>query len=385
MPNIPTACNLLLVHYQQRVENHEIQSNLAQLTTLQHLQTLLDQLLINIAYDEKSALEKWLSRPPEQCKSLYLYGGVGRGKSMLMDLFYEACPISQKRRVHFSSFMVEVHAFTHQCRQQQISDALTLLAKNIRQSTRLLCFDEFHVTDIADAMILGRLFTSLFDLGVTVVITSNRHPNDLYQGGLLKEQFLFFIKVLDKAANIVELKAVEDFRLKQAQAPETKYHFPLNKAADAFIEQHYQALTQGASKKSAILEIWAHQIHLTAVHNAIALSSFEELCVQPLGSADYLKIASLFNTLIIANIPKLTAAMRNEAKRFVSLIDALYEHKVSLICSAEVAITELYTEGDGSFEFERTVSRLVEMQSQCYALAAKSFKSDTLPFKSELR
>ncbi len=355
-----------MTHYRDRVAKQHIQTDEAQLNTLQHLQSLLDKLLINIAYEQKSTTKKLLSRRPEPCKSLYIYGGVGRGKSMLMDLFYEACPIHQKRRVHFSAFMVEVHTFTHKCRQEKIPDALPLLAKYIKEYVRVLCFDEFHVTDIADAMIIGRLFGALFDLGVTVVITSNRHPNDLYQGGLLKEQFLFFIKVLQNAADIVELKAVEDFRLRHPHTPRISYCYPLDAYANAFIQHHFDILTQCAPRQPVVLEVWAHRITLTAVHNGIVLSSFEELCVQPLGAADYIKIASLFDTLIIADIPKLTAAMRNEAKRFVSLVDALYEHKVRLICSAAVPVTELYTEGDGSFEFERTVSRLIEMQSECY-------------------
>ncbi|WP_394752904.1 cell division protein ZapE [Crenothrix sp.] len=365
-PNLPISANLLLAHYQDRVAKQTIHADDAQLITLQHLQNLLDNALLTIAYEQKSSLEKLLSKRPEPCKSLYLYGGVGRGKSMLMDLFYDACPISQKRRVHFSAFLLEVHTFTHQCRQQNIPDALLLLAKYLRDYVRVLCIDEFHVTDIADAMIIGRLFSALFEHGVIVVITSNRHPNDLYQGGLLKEQFLFFITVLQKAADIIELQALEDFRLRQPHTHKISYCFPLDAYANAFIQHHYDTLTRCVPRQPMILEVWGHRITLTAVYEDIALSSFEELCVHPLGAADYIKIASLFNTLIIAGIPKLTAAMRNEAKRFVSLVDALYEHKVRLICSAAVPITEIYTEGDGSFEFERTVSRLIEMQSERY-------------------
>jgi cell division protein ZapE len=365
-PNPLDSPGLLVSHYQDWVVTQRIRADAAQLVTLRHLQKLLDHLLINIAYEQKSAFEKWLSKRPESCKSLYLYGGVGRGKSMLMDLFYNACPLPQKRRVHFSAFLLEVHAFTHECRQQGISDALPLLAKYIRDYARVLCIDEFHVTDIADAMIIGRLFSTLFDLGVVVIITSNRHPNDLYQGGLLQEQFLFFIKVLEKAADIVELNALEDFRLRQPHTHKISYCYPLDAYANAFIQHHFDSLTRCAPKQSIALEIWAHTITLTAAHEGIALSSFDELCVQPLGSADYIKIASVFNTVLIAGIPKLTSAMRNEAKRFVSLVDALYEHKVRLICSAAVPISEIYTEGDGSFEFERTVSRLIEMQSERY-------------------
>ncbi|SJM92534.1 cell division protein ZapE [Crenothrix polyspora] len=371
-PRSQESSGLLLACYQDKVAKQHIHANAAQLNTLQFLQNLLNNLLLNIAYEHASTLEKLWFKRPEACKSLYIFGGVGRGKSMLMDLFYQACPILQKRRVHFSAFMMEVHAFTHQCRQQHISDALPRLAKQIRNSVRVLCFDEFHITDIADAMILGRLFTALFELGVIVIITSNRHPNDLYQGGLQKEQFLFFIKVLENAADIVELSALEDFRLQQASTHKIHYCFPLDAYANAFIQHHFDSLTLCAPRQSVVLEIWAHHITLEAVHKGIALSSFDELCVQSLGSADYIKIASLFHTVIIANIPKLTVAMRNEAKRFVSLVDALYEHKVTLICSSAVPIIEIYTEGDGSFEFERTVSRLIEMQSARYLQTALS-------------
>lgn len=285
---------------------------------------------------------------------------------MLMAWFYEACPIPLKRRVHFNTFMLEVHAHIHQYRQHNESGALFSLAHQIRQTTQLLCFDEFHVTDIADAMILGRLFGKLFELGVIVVITSNRHPDNLYQGGLLREQFLFFIKVLQDAADIIKLDACHDFRLRHLKALKTTYFFPLDQEADEFIRNSYIELTNTDVLEPKTLSVLGRKIHLTAVHGDIAYSTFEELCVQPLAAADYLLIADEFSTLIIADIPKLTAANRNEAKRFVTLIDALYEHKVKLICSAEVPVNELYTEGDGAFEFERTVSRLIEMQSESY-------------------
>jgi cell division protein ZapE len=369
----PAAANLqpdlsfeLERRYFALVDQRHIQYDAAQHGILAHLQKLLDGLAAHASHTGKPALRKFFSPRPPRCKSLYIYGGVGRGKSMLMELFFEACPLPQKRRVHFNTFLTEVHVFVHRCRQEKIPDALLVLARQIRRSTRLLCFDEFHVTDIADAMILGRLFSKLFELGVVTVMTSNRHPNDLYQGGLQREQFLFFIKVLQNEADILQLAAKEDFRLRHPQASKTTYYHPLDAQADAFLLQRYNELTHFADMHPAELPVFGHTVHLHAVHHDIAYTSFEELCVQPLGAADYMKIAAEFGTILMANIPKLTAAYRNEAKRFVTLIDALYEHKVKLICTAEAPPRELYVEGDGAFEFERTVSRLMEMQSEAY-------------------
>ncbi|OYV21860.1 MAG: AFG1 family ATPase [Methylococcaceae bacterium NSP1-1] len=362
----PDLSGLLEKQYNYQVAQNHIQHDNAQLSALQHLQTLLDHILACVDYDRKTVTHKLLSSPPEKCKSLYIFGDVGRGKSMLMALFYEACPIKQKRRLHFNMFMLEVHAFIHEWRQKYNTDAISAMAKKIRASALVLCLDEFHVTDIADAMILERLFRKLFELGLIVVITSNRHPDDLYQGGLQREQFLNFIKLLQKDSKIIELVAIEDYRLMHLHALEATYYFPLDAHASEFVQQSYNEFTNFAAIQSGVLQVMGRKVVLTAVHGDIALTSFNELCVQPLGSADYLEIAREFSTLIMAGIPKLTAEKRNEAKRFITLIDALYEHKVKLICTAEVPVQELYTEGDGAFEFKRTVSRLIEMQSENY-------------------
>jgi len=344
-----------------------LQYDPAQVRVLAHLQALLDKLAAASKNLKKSAGYQFLSRPPEkQCQSLYIFGDVGRGKSMLMALFYDACPLKEKRRVHFNVFMQEVHGFLHEWRQNNASDAISALAKKIRDSALLLCFDEFHVTDIADAMILGRLFSKLFDLGVIVVITSNRHPNELYQGGLQREQFLFFIEVLQEAADVIELVAKEDYRLSYQPAQAKNYYYPLDANTRDIMQQHYNELTQYEVVQPGVLHVLGREVWLSGVHGEIAFSSFNELCTQSLGSADYLEIAKNFNTLIINDIPRLTGEKRNEAKRLVTLIDVLYEHKVKLICSAEVPAKELYIEGDGAFEFRRTASRLIEMQSDAY-------------------
>jgi len=362
----PDSFGLLERQYNHQVKQNHIHHDNAQFVALQHLQTLLDDIMASVDYDQKSFAYKLLSPPPEKCRSLYIFGDVGRGKSMLMALFYDACLIDQKRRVHFSAFMLEVHAFIHKWRQQNKTDAISALAKKIRASALLLCFDEFHVTDIADAMILERLFSKLFALGMVVVITSNRHPDDLYQGGIQREQFLIFTKLLQRESKVIELAAKEDYRLMHLRGLEATYYFPLDEHADDFIQQTYKELTNFAAIQAGVLQVLGRKIFLSAVYGDVALTSFNELCVKSLGAADYLEISSEFSTLIMAGIPKLSPEKRNEAKRFMTLIDALYEHKVKLICTAEVPAQDLFTEGDGAFEFRRTASRLIEMQSESY-------------------
>ncbi len=358
--------NLLEKQYNDLVAQGHIQYEPAQIIALQHLQTLLDNLMTAVEYQQKSTLHKLLLPKPANYQSLYIYGNVGRGKSMLMDLFFDACPIRQKKRVHFHAFMLEVHAFIHQWRRQNNTDAISALAKHIRESELLLCFDEFHVSDIADAMILVRLFRRLFELGIVVVITSNCHPNELYHDGLQRELFLPFVGLLQEKAKVIELVADQDYRLSHLHALKTTYYYPLDEQAAKFVRQSYNELTNFAPLKPDALEVLGRKVVLTAVHGNVALTSFDELCMHALGPADYLEIGNRFDILILANIPKLTNEKCNEAKRFVTLIDALYEHKVKLICTAEVPAQELYIVGEGSFEFERTVSRLIDMQSESY-------------------
>jgi cell division protein ZapE len=342
----PKISVVLKQRYLQQVEQHALHYDSAQISAVEQLQTVLDNLI----------------NQQKNCSSLYIFGDVGRGKSMLMDLFYEACPLTQKRRVFFHAFMLEVHAFIHERQENTIE----ILAKKIRAANVLLCFDEFHVTDIADAMILKRLFSRLFELKTVIVLTSNRHPDDLYRGGVQKDQLFALTHLLQNHTDIVELKAKTDYRLSYSPATKNNYYFPLDANASYFVQQNYQHLTDSADKQSGVLRLLGREVFLSAVYKDVALLSFAELCHQPLGSADYLQIAQQFNTLIVTDIPRLTAEKRNEAKRFVTLIDALYEHKVQFICTAEVPAQALYTEGDGAFEFKRTVSRLIEMQSARY-------------------
>ncbi len=362
----PENTGLLERQYKHQVAQNHIQFDNTQLEVLQELQEIIDRLMLSSAHLQKSLHQKLFSSPPKKSQSLYLYGDVGRGKSMLMSLFYDACPIELKRRVPFNSFMLEAHSFIHKWRQHNNTDAITALAKDIRANSEVLCIDEFHVTDIADAMMLERLFSKLFELDTLVVITSNRHPDDLYHGGLQKEQFLKFTRLLKDEAKVIELATNIDYRLMKLQALEVSYYFPFDRQADDFIQERYNEFTNYAAIKASTLPVLGRNVLLSSIHGDVALTSFDELCAQPLGSIDYIEIAKNFNLIIMANIPQLSADKRNEAKRFMLLIDALYEHKVKLICTAEVSPLALYPEGDGAFEFKRTVSRLIEMQSKHY-------------------
>jgi cell division protein ZapE len=353
--------------YQQQVVEQKLQYDETQVTVLQSLQSLLDNMVAVLNYQQRPSFIQYFLPTLEPCRSLYLFGEVGRGKSMLMALFYEACPFQQKRRVHFNVFMLEVHDFIHEWHQQaKAGNVMQALAQKIRSSVLLLCIDEFHVTDIADAMIMERLFNHLFNSGLFVVITSNRHPNDLYQGGLQRAEFLIFTQLLLRVTTLVKLEAKSDYRHAFPQALGLSYIFPLNSEADDFVLQHYQRCTNFAPLQTGVLEVLGRKVLLTSMHDDIALASFDQLCVQALGAVDYLQMAKQFNVVILEGIPRLNADKRNEAKRFMTLIDTFYEYKVKLFCTAEVSAQDIYIEGDGAFEFRRTSSRLMEMQSAAY-------------------
>jgi cell division protein ZapE len=314
-------------------------------------------------------ISKLIKKKPQiGLRGMYIHGGVGRGKSMLMDLFFAQAAIEKKRRVHFHAFMLEVHARINAFKKENPAerDSVAAIARNIAEETLLLCFDEFQVQDIADAMILDRLFSTLFEEGVVVVATSNRPPDDLYKDGLQRKRFEPFIKLLRQQVEVIELDGKEDYRLRHLKNLSTVYFTPLGKKADQFVRETFYDLANDAEPEEGVLEVEGRKLVVPAMHGSTAIFSFEELCARPLGAADYLEIARSFSTLILRNIPKLTAERRNEAKRFTTLIDALYEQKTKLICTAASAPQLLYPKGDGNFEFERTASRLVEMQSDAY-------------------
>ncbi|MGH6930295.1 MAG: cell division protein ZapE [Dongiaceae bacterium] len=313
---------------------------------------------------ERLGLVRHREEPPQ---GLYIFGGVGRGKSMLMDLFFAAAPLERKRRVHFHGFMLEVHDGLHRQRQEHAADGdvLAPLAEQIVDESALLCFDEFQVGNIADAMLLGRLFTALFDLGVVVVATSNVAPGDLYQGGLQRERFLPFIDLLKERLDILELDGVTDHRRNRIKGM-TVYHQPLGAAAGSALAHAFAQLTDSAAGAPTTLAVQGRMLTVPQAAKGVACFDFAELCERALGAADYIAIATHFHTVIVNGIPLMSPEQRNEARRFMTLIDALYEHKTNLICAAADAPDRLYVSGDGAQEFRRTASRLLEMQSVDY-------------------
>jgi cell division protein ZapE len=299
-------------------------------------------------------------------RGLYLWGDVGRGKSMLMDLFFAEAPVADKQRVHFNAFMADTHAQIHRERQREdTSDPIPLVAEAIAKRARLLCFDEFQVSDVADAMILGRLFEQLFDRGVVIVATSNTAPDRLYEGGLNRQLFLPFIEAIKQRLEIVELNGPVDFRL-QRMSGLNVYLQPLGPEADAAMDAAWRSLTDCAQGAPRTLAVLGRALKVPQSANGVARFGFSDLCASPLGAADYLAIARSFHTLLIDHIPRLAPEQRNEARRFVVLIDTLYDESVKLVCSAAAMPEELYASGDAIDAFRRSVSRLHEMQSAEY-------------------
>jgi cell division protein ZapE len=309
-------------------------------------------------------------------QGLYIYGGVGRGKSMLMDLFFASTSFAPKRRVHFHAFMLEVHETVHQWRKLspadrraegfEADDPIPPVAAKVAREAMLLCFDEFQVTDVADAMILGRLFRALFDLGVVIVITSNRAPGELYKNGLNRQLFLPSIEMLKTELDVLHLASPTDYRMKRIHDMPV-YHVPLGAQSDRELDESFEALTDEKHGEAMTLDVMqGRTLTVPQAAKGVARFSFPELCARPLGAADYLAIAGNFHTLVLSGIPRMGPDKRNEAKRFVTLIDTLYDKRIKLVCSAAARPEELYVSGDGSFEFERTVSRLLEMQSHEY-------------------
>jgi len=342
----------------------------AQLTALAHR---LDERRLA----RKSSSLGWLFGKREQAgpplKGIYVCGEVGRGKTMLMDLFFATSAVQRKRRVHFHEFMADVHERVYVYRQDikngalPEQDPIQRAAAAIAEETWLLCFDEFHVTDIADAMILGRLFTRLFELGIVVVATSNLTPGELYKDGLNRALFLPFIALLQRHCEVVRLEARIDFRLEKLTGMPTWY-VPANAMADAALDDAWRRLAGERAGSPHELAVKGHIVRVPKAAMGVARFLFDDLCAQPLAATDYLKIAHEFHTIVLDRIPVMDHARRNEAKRFIILIDTLYDHAVKLLASAQAPPDELYTatEGYEVNEFKRTASRLIEMRSQSY-------------------
>ena len=348
-----------LAAYRERVASGALSADADQERAAARLDVLAREL-------ERWSPEAWFNKGATP-RGLYLWGPVGRGKSMLMDLFFEAAPVKKKERVHFHEFMLARHAFMRVARERELGhdQLIALTAKEVAEEARLLCFDEVQVTDIADAIILGRLFERLFELNVVIVATSNRPPDDLYKNGLNRQLFLPFIALLKQNLDLVELAGPKDFRLQSLMAAPV-YYTPLGPAADDMMERAWTRLTLGAQPHAVTLDVGGRALHVARQAAGVARMSFDELCARPLGAADYLELAERFHTVLLEHIPKLTPAMREEAARFRTLIDALYEAKTKLVASADAEPAALYPAGDQSFEFERTASRLMEMRSEAY-------------------
>jgi cell division protein ZapE len=366
----------LTAHYAALVATGEIERDRAQEAVLERL-AVLDHRLMQHRLARKSSSLGWMfgarQRREEPIRGLYIFGEVGRGKTMLMDLFFAASRVVRKRRVHFHEFMGDVHERIGAIRRQQKNgtttdeDPIRLAAAAIADESWLLCFDEFNVTDIADAMILGRLFRRLFELGVVVVATSNVAPGELYRDGLNRALFVPFIGLIEHHMEVVELSARADFRLEKL-AGQPVWHVPADAAATAALDEAWRRLTGGLPGAALDLHLLGRVLRVPRAARGVARFGFDELCEQPLAAADYLKIAHEFHTVILDRIPVMDFDARNEAKRFIILIDTFYDNGVKLLASAAAEPDQLYLAQDGfeAREFKRTASRLIEMRSQSY-------------------
>lgn len=361
--------------YQALIQAEALSADPAQAEAADRLQTLSTALM---AWGRRN---RFFARPTPP-KGLYLWGAVGRGKTLLMDLFFNNTDFAEKRRVHFHEFMSDVHeriaawrASDEKTKRRHRAvnrhapdDPLPPIAYDVARKARLLCFDEFHVVDIADAMILGRLFEALFKQGVVIVATSNRAPDDLYKDGLNRQLFLPFIDMLKTRLDVFELAAAKDYRLAKLENAPVYYH-PLGPDADNAMNAAWKNIISGAAEKTDTLHVKGRILTAPRTARGAARFDFTELCERPLGAEDYMALVRRFDTLFIDRIPVMGADMRNEAKRFSTLIDMVYDSRTKLVCSAAGEPDDLYPAGDGAFEFERTASRLMEMRSAAYLAA----------------
>lgn len=359
-----TDSEAVLKRYEERVALGEIEADGAQRAVAQRLDALAQRLRRRSARPGLLA-GLWRRGQSEEVKGLYIHGSVGRGKTMLMDLFFEEAAETAKQRAHFHEFMADVHERIGEARALIPGDPIPHVAGAIAKEARLLCFDELHVTDIADAMILGRLFQGLFAAGTVIVATSNAHPGQLYKNGLNRQLFLPFIDLLQRHMDVVALDADKDYRLDKLSGA-ALYFWPADDTARAALDLHWDRLTGRHPGKAQVIDFKGRKLVVPLASMGVARFSFEDLCDRPLGSLDYLHIAHAFHTVLIDGIPLLTPERRDVARRFINLIDTLYDNRVSLIASAAAEPAALYPAGSGADLFERTASRLMEMRSEGY-------------------
>jgi cell division protein ZapE len=348
----------VLAEYDRRHQSGALKPDAAQRAVVAKLDALAQQL-------EKSAptgLFGRLKKPAPVPGGVYIHGEVGRGKTMLMDLFHATVGVAPKRRVHFHAFMQEVHKRLHAARQSKAQDAIAPVAKAIAKEARLLCLDEMQITDIADAMIVGRLFEGLIAAGTVIVTTSNLAPRDLYRNGLNRQLFEPFIALIGERLDVISLDSPTDYRLGRIKAHET-FLTPISPETDARLQDLWVRLTDTERGEARDIAVLGRNLHVTQAAHGCARFTFVDLCEKPLGPADYLALAENFRILFLEHIPALGPERRNEARRFVLLIDTLYDGKVRLVATSAQAPEHIYPEGDHAFEFGRTVSRLKEMQS----------------------
>jgi cell division protein ZapE len=350
--------------YQARLSEGDLRPDPAQQTALAMLQGFAER-LEGYSPRKPTLLGRLFSAATPAPQGLYIHGSVGRGKSILMDLFFGAVAVTRKRRVHFHQFMLEIHERLFRLQNDKSPDILQRVAKEIAAETWLLCFDEFHVGNIADAMILGRLFEALFKAGVVVVATSNWQPPELYKNGLQRERFLPFIDLIQQHMAVYHLDGTVDHRFEQTQAL-PGYVYPLSPEHTQELHDIFFHLTHHAEPSLVLLPVQGRVLRLTHTAKGVGFFNFNELCEAPLGAADFLALAENIHTLLIDEVPQMCEDKRNETTRFINLIDALYEAKVKLHLAAETPLDKLAPTGELNFPFQRTVSRLMEMQSEEY-------------------
>ncbi len=355
----------LLERYRAMIRSGEIGRDQAQALAVEKLQLLANRLASYTPPAKTDLFSFFTRRSGEVPLGLYIFGRVGRGKTMLMDLFFAAVPFAKKRRVHFHEFMSETHDLIAAARKSYPGDPVPHVGETIAREAPLLCFDELQVTDIADAMILGRLFGVLFERGTVIVATSNSAPWELYRNGLNRDLFLPFVELIEARMEVMELEAARDYRLDRLSGA-SLYFTPLGAETDAEMRKLWRVMTGRDRGEPQTLTVKGREVAVPEAAMGVARFGFEDLCGKPLGANDYLAIARNYHTLFIEHVPILTPARRNEARRFNTLIDALYDQRVGVVISAAAEPDALYPAGDGADLFQRTASRMMEMRTEAY-------------------